>query len=195
MKTLLAALLLFSACFAQTNDSSPRGLATVVFANLGTPSNGTIVYCSNCTTASPTASGGTGAVVQRVAGAWNGLTGTVANPISALTYNASGTTTFAAASASSAQTSMTTTHSTSTTLSFTGLVAGGSYTLWVNGDATGGAVTATLSGGTCAAGAWLVGNGLGHVLTFSAAANSRDELVVTYDGTSCWATLIQNFTN
>ena len=42
----------------------------VTFANLGTPSNGTIVYCSDCTIAYPCAGGGTGALAKRLNGAW-----------------------------------------------------------------------------------------------------------------------------
>ena len=41
-----------------------------LFANLGTPSNGTLVYCSDCTFANPCASGGTGAFAKRLNGAW-----------------------------------------------------------------------------------------------------------------------------
>src|SRR5581483_3824974 len=39
---------------------------------LGTPADGTITYCSDCTQANPTASGGSGAFVRRENGAWNG---------------------------------------------------------------------------------------------------------------------------
>jgi hypothetical protein len=42
----------------------------VTFANLGTPNNGTLVYCSNCTIANPCASGGTGAFAKRLNGVW-----------------------------------------------------------------------------------------------------------------------------
>jgi len=46
-------------------DTNPRKLAPVIFANLGTPADGTIVYCSDCTQANPTAGGGgTKAVVE-----------------------------------------------------------------------------------------------------------------------------------
>ena len=48
-------------------------LPTFTFAALpSSPPNGTILYCSDCTIASPTASGGTGAVVKRINGAWVG---------------------------------------------------------------------------------------------------------------------------
>ncbi|HLW52742.1 MAG TPA: hypothetical protein VKW06_07855 [Candidatus Angelobacter sp.] len=40
------------------------------FANLGTPANGSMVFCSNCTIANPCASGGTGAIAKRLNGAW-----------------------------------------------------------------------------------------------------------------------------
>jgi hypothetical protein len=42
----------------------------VTFANLGTPANGTLIYCSDCTIASPCASGGTGALAKRLNSAW-----------------------------------------------------------------------------------------------------------------------------
>jgi hypothetical protein len=41
------------------------------FANLGTPANGTFVYCSDCTEADPCASGGNGALAQRLNGRWD----------------------------------------------------------------------------------------------------------------------------
>jgi hypothetical protein len=47
-------------------------LGFTVFANLGTPANGTVIYCNDCTKATPTASGGTGALVVRINGAWDG---------------------------------------------------------------------------------------------------------------------------
>lgn len=43
----------------------------VVFASLGTPSNGTITYCSDCTKATPCGSGGNGALAKRLNGAWD----------------------------------------------------------------------------------------------------------------------------
>jgi len=39
-------------------------------AILGTPANGPIVYCSDCTVANPCAGGGTGALAKRINGAW-----------------------------------------------------------------------------------------------------------------------------
>ncbi len=42
------------------------------FATLGTPEDGTIAYCSDCTSANPTAGGGGGSFVKRENGAWNG---------------------------------------------------------------------------------------------------------------------------
>jgi hypothetical protein len=43
---------------------------TFTFAALGTPSNGGIVYCSDCNIANPCTGGGTGAFAKRLAGAW-----------------------------------------------------------------------------------------------------------------------------
>lgn len=56
---------------AQTTTASyARALVAVSFANLGTAFNGSIRYCLNCSQSSPCASGGTGAVAVRRAGAW-----------------------------------------------------------------------------------------------------------------------------
>lgn len=51
-----------------TGNFAPRTLA---FASLGTPSNGTITYCSDCTTATPCAGAGTGALAVRANSAWS----------------------------------------------------------------------------------------------------------------------------
>ncbi|MGH9523059.1 MAG: hypothetical protein ACRD3E_11075, partial [Terriglobales bacterium] len=45
-------------------------LSATLFAALGTPADGTILYCSDCTVASPCAGSGTGALAKRLAGAW-----------------------------------------------------------------------------------------------------------------------------
>ncbi len=45
-------------------------LGGVTHANLGSPANGTLIYCSDCTVANPCASGGTGALAKRLNGAW-----------------------------------------------------------------------------------------------------------------------------
>lgn len=44
---------------------------TVAFAALGTPADGTFVYCSDCTKATPCAGSGSGAFAKRIAGAWD----------------------------------------------------------------------------------------------------------------------------
>lgn len=44
--------------------------AGVTQANLGTPANGTFVFCTDCTIASPCASGGTGALAKRLNSVW-----------------------------------------------------------------------------------------------------------------------------
>jgi hypothetical protein len=46
-------------------------LAATLFANLGTPSNGLVMYCSDCTKATPCAGAGTGAIAKRLNGAWD----------------------------------------------------------------------------------------------------------------------------
>ena len=42
----------------------------VLFAALGTPNNGTVEYCTNCTIANPCAGGGTGAIAKRLNSQW-----------------------------------------------------------------------------------------------------------------------------
>lgn len=46
-------------------------LTDTLFAALGTPANGTIAYCSDCTKATPCAGSGTGAIAKRLNGAWD----------------------------------------------------------------------------------------------------------------------------
>jgi hypothetical protein len=49
-----------------------RNVTPVPFASLGTPSNGTIVYCNDCTNqSSPCTGSSTGAFAKRLAGAWD----------------------------------------------------------------------------------------------------------------------------
>lgn len=45
-------------------------ITATAFAGLGTPADGTFVYCSDCTIASPCAGSGTGALAKRLNGAW-----------------------------------------------------------------------------------------------------------------------------
>lgn len=45
-------------------------MQNTLFANLGTPSNGVFVYCSDCTVANPCAGSGTGAFAKRLNGVW-----------------------------------------------------------------------------------------------------------------------------
>ena len=44
--------------------------AAVLETNLGSPANGTVVYCSDCTLANPCAGSGTGAIAKRLNGVW-----------------------------------------------------------------------------------------------------------------------------
>lgn len=41
-----------------------------LFVDLGTPANGSFIYCTNCTIANPCAAGGTGALAKRLNGVW-----------------------------------------------------------------------------------------------------------------------------
>jgi hypothetical protein len=45
----------------------------ITFASLGTPTNGTMLYCSDCTRADPCAGSGTGALAKRLNSAWSCL--------------------------------------------------------------------------------------------------------------------------
>lgn len=53
-----------------TGDASGIKMGQLAHASLGTPGNGHVVYCSDCTIANPCASGGTGALAKRLNGAW-----------------------------------------------------------------------------------------------------------------------------
>jgi len=50
--------------------TSPINSAGVTFANLGTPANGTITFCSDCAIANPCAGAGTGALAKRLNSVW-----------------------------------------------------------------------------------------------------------------------------
>lgn len=66
------AILFAVGCFAQgVRDNNPRLLSTSAYAALGTPGNGTILYCSDCTATNPCAGSGSGAMARRENGAWN----------------------------------------------------------------------------------------------------------------------------
>lgn len=48
----------------------PISLVATAFASLGTPANGVITYCNDCTVANPCAGAGTGALAKRLNGVW-----------------------------------------------------------------------------------------------------------------------------
>ncbi len=54
----------------QVRKDGQMGLGALTFANLTTPANGSISYCSDCTIANPCAGGGTGAIAKRLNGVW-----------------------------------------------------------------------------------------------------------------------------
>lgn len=56
--------------FALMSGTTRIQLGSDVFASLGSPTNGNILYCSNCTIANPCASGGTGALAKRLNSVW-----------------------------------------------------------------------------------------------------------------------------
>lgn len=53
-----------------TTTSVGPQLGAVTQANLGTPANGSIAFCSDCTITNPCAGGGTGALAKRLNGGW-----------------------------------------------------------------------------------------------------------------------------
>lgn len=55
----------------QINPVPADAITTKPYANLGSPPNGVIYYCSDCAAATTCAAGGTGAYAFRTAGAWN----------------------------------------------------------------------------------------------------------------------------
>ena len=55
---------------AKKQFAVPVQMASYTFATLPTPTNGYIVYCSDCTIANPCAAAGTGAFAKRIAGSW-----------------------------------------------------------------------------------------------------------------------------
>lgn len=61
------------------------------FTSLGTFRNGSLLYCSDCTTTSPCASGGTGAFAERLNGVWNCGFANIAKTDTANTFASSGT--------------------------------------------------------------------------------------------------------
>ncbi len=60
----------FTAAAITRMDSTGFKPPSTTFANLGTPSNGVIAYCSDCTIANPCAGAGTGAIAKRLNGVW-----------------------------------------------------------------------------------------------------------------------------
>lgn len=65
-----AGLLRFQSTSVSVGASIQFSPGTVAFASLGTPSNGVIYYCSDCTIANPCAGSGTGAIAKRLNGVW-----------------------------------------------------------------------------------------------------------------------------
>ena len=120
-----------------------------------------------------------------------GATGPAPTPsnLGASTYNASGSTTMALNSSPWAMGSVTVTHSTSSTLTITGSVAGGSYVLEIKQDSTGGGTTLTLGSGCT----WKIGGGGAGAITLSSGANAMDVLAFIYDGSNCIANFRTNF--
>lgn len=83
MMTLIGGALLQPSSLADS-DPYARRYPSVTFANLGTPPNGSVRYCSNCTQAAPCASGGMGAVANRINGAWDCGGGGGAAPVTSV---------------------------------------------------------------------------------------------------------------
>lgn len=56
--------------YALRIEAGAINMGGTTFASLGTPQNGTFIYCSDCTIANPCAGSGTGALAKRLNGAW-----------------------------------------------------------------------------------------------------------------------------
>ena len=110
--------------------------------------------------------------------------------VGAVTWNNAGTCTFAAASGFIAFGTLTTVSGQSCTLSPTGLLAGGSYTLKVVNAASTAATLTLGTAGSCSA--WKVINGGAGAITLSG-ASKNDVLAFTFDGTNCILTFGTNF--
>lgn len=52
------------------NVGVPLAMTATAFAGLGTPANGIMTYCNDCTIANPCAGAGTGALAKRLNGVW-----------------------------------------------------------------------------------------------------------------------------
>jgi hypothetical protein len=68
---VLGLLLLIDAAAQSVSSATAQRVTSATFAQLSTAPNGSVRYCTNCTQASPCASGGTGALAVRRAGAWD----------------------------------------------------------------------------------------------------------------------------
>jgi hypothetical protein len=56
--------------FTGTGSFIQGTISPITFAGLGTPANGSVLYCSDCTIANPCAGAGTGALAKRLNGVW-----------------------------------------------------------------------------------------------------------------------------
>jgi hypothetical protein len=56
--------------FSVDSHNKAVTLFSTTNAELGTPPNGSLVYCADCIVANPCASGGTGAIAKRLGGIW-----------------------------------------------------------------------------------------------------------------------------
>lgn len=75
MKRLILLILILLGVVAEARAQGAGTAASIyktTFANLGTPANGSVRYCTDCNAnTSPCTGGGTGAFANRVAGAWS----------------------------------------------------------------------------------------------------------------------------
>ena len=69
--TLILFWLLLLAIVATAQGVLASRIRIVTFANLGTPADGNVRYCSDCAATTPCTGSGTGNMASRVNGAWN----------------------------------------------------------------------------------------------------------------------------
>lgn len=159
------------------------------YAGWAGPPSGTPSYLATLPNANPSAKGimemGAAATVNGVS-----QSGVTQIPISFSTQTDSASVTWAVASETFANTTLTMVHTTSTrAINVSNLVNGGSYTLILKQDATGGALATLGTGCTWLQGTASAGYAANTTLSVTATASAVNLFVFTYDGTNCYGNL------